>query len=132
MIDSFLVFHAQPVPGVGRDPAGSEVLCQETSGMPQNNQRIRRRIAIASRPEGIDAADDGRKSVLWAEKVDGTGLAVISGEDSDMCALIRGKSVAHLSNGFDQLRPADFFDKITLNVAGDVPPFRMARGERQG
>src|SRR5216684_466041 len=118
MIDSFLVFHAQPVPGVGRDPAGSEVLCQETSGMPQNNQGVRGRIAVASRPEGIDAADDRRKPVLGTEEINGPSFAIIGGEDSDMCALVRGKSVAHLSDGLDQLRPADFFDKITLNFAG--------------
>src|SRR5260370_29460387 len=119
MIDSFFVFHPEPVPGMSCNLAGSEVLGQETGGVPQNNQGIRRWIAIASRPEGIDAADDGRKPVLWAEKVDGTGLAVISGEDSGMSALVRGKSVAHLSDGLDQLRPADFFDKITLNFSGN-------------
>src|ERR1700745_4370046 len=113
MIDRFLVFHAEPVPGMSCDLAGSEVLGQETSGVPQNNQSIRGWIAVTSRPEGIDAADDRRKPVPGTEEINGPSFAIIGGEDSDMCALVRGKSVAHQSDGLDQLRPADFFDKIT-------------------
>src|SRR5258708_5919684 len=132
MIDSFFVFHPEPVPGMSCDLAGSEVLGQETGGVPQNYQGIRGWIAETSRPERVDAADDGREPEFGTEEVDGTRFAIVCRQDSYMRPLIRGKSVADLSNGFDQLRPTDFFDIITLNFAGNVPPFRMDRSEGQG
>src|SRR3981189_1270160 len=110
MIDSFFVFHPEPVPGMSCDLAGSEVLGQETGGVPQDNQGIQWWIAIASRPEGIDAADDGREPEFGTEEVGVSRFAIVCRQDAYMRPLIRGKSVAHLSNGFDQLRPSDFFD----------------------
>src|SRR5208337_1596762 len=101
MIESFLIFDAEPVPGMGHDLAGVEILGEKTAGVSQDNQGVRRRIAVAARPEGINAADDWRKPVLGAEEIDGTGLAVIGGEDSGASAFFRRQSVADVGDRLD-------------------------------
>src|ERR1039458_9515256 len=49
------------------------------------------RISVAALPEGIDAADGARQSVLRAVEVDGSRLAVIRADDSQVRALFGRK-----------------------------------------
>src|SRR5215813_9707683 len=88
---AFFVRNPISIPGMGDRAAKSKIVAQEIRGMPEYDQCLRRRVAIAASIEGIDAADGGRQAVFRAVKVDGTGFAVVAGQDAQAGTILDGQ-----------------------------------------
>src|SRR5258705_5387356 len=83
--------------GVGilrNQAAGVEVAFYEGPWETHNNQNLRRRIAIASLPGRVDAADRSGQAVVWSVEIDGAYFAVIFGEDAEMGTRFGGGGIA--------------------------------------
>src|ERR1017187_6135970 len=122
MIGRLLVLHAVLVPGMACEPAGFEAFVHVLAAEADHDDRLRRRISIAPLPKRVDAADGARQSVLRAVEVDGSRLAVIRADDSQMGALFGSERIANLRHLLHQLGPADFFAMVSLHMVGDGPP----------
>src|SRR6516164_3621322 len=90
-------------------------------GRAAQDEGLRRRFAVATLPEGIDAADGPRQTVAFAEKIDGARFAEISGQDAEVSAIVVCERVADLRSGLRELFPAKFFAQIAVGHVYDVP-----------
>src|SRR5271157_169039 len=84
MIDRLLVLDPVLIPGMTGQLAGFEMLVHELLAEADHDQRLRRRIAIAAIPEGINAADCARQTVFWTVEVDRSCFAVIRADNAEM------------------------------------------------
>src|SRR5271155_1987105 len=121
MVFGFFVFHPKSVSSVTGQLAGGEEAVQVGPRKADNDEGLRRRFAVATLPEGIDAADGPRQTVAFAEKIDGARFAVISGQDAEVSGIVVCQRVADLRSGLRELFPAKFFAQIAVDHVFDVP-----------
>src|ERR1039458_2124553 len=88
---------------------------------------LRRRIA--AQVFGVGGADGLRQAIGGAEDLDGSILAVVAGGDAKMRLLIGREGVANLSDGTDEIIPAELFAEVAVAAEGEVAE-RAAVGER--
>src|SRR5882757_9639150 len=88
---SLFIFDAVLVPGACGESAGNKQLLQFIEVRTHDDYRLRRRVAVASLPKRVDTADHRRQTVLQAVKINGSGLAVISGDDAQLSAVFSRK-----------------------------------------
>src|ERR1035438_9359373 len=69
------------------DLTGSEVAVEKTAREANDDQCLRRRITVSVLPERVDAADRRRQLVVGTVEVDGAGLSVVAGQDTEARAL---------------------------------------------
>ena len=115
MVLGFFIFHAETIPGVTSKLAGREILLEKMAREPDDDERLRRRIAVAAGPERIDAADGAGQPVTFAVEIDGAGFAVVSCEDAEMRAVIDRKRIADLGSSLRELLPAELLAQITVD-----------------
>lgn len=108
VVARFFVLDAEAVPGVCDEPAGSKIAFDEVFRKADDDERLRRRIAVTAQIEGVDATDRGGKAVLWAVEIDGASFAVVSGKDAEGGAVLFRDGIANLRHSFDEFGPADF------------------------
>src|SRR5271166_5367557 len=77
------------IPSMTGQPARFEVLIHVLSAESNYDDRLRRRIAIAAIPEGINAADCAWQPVFRAVKVDSASLAIIGADDAELRPFLR-------------------------------------------
>src|SRR6266436_6476330 len=102
MVSRFLIQNAEAVPGVRGQSAGNKRVLYLIEIPANHDQSLRRRIAVAALPEGIDAADYGRQAILRAVEIHRAGFAIISGKNSKVSTVFRRKYIANFSDGFDK------------------------------
>src|SRR5258708_35130553 len=103
---SLFIFDAVLVPGACGESAGNKQLLQFIEVRTHDDYRLRRRVAVASLPKRVDSADHRRQTVLRAVKIDGSGLAVIAGDDAQWSAVLGPQRITNLPDGLQQFWPA--------------------------
>lgn len=101
VVAAFFVDHAIGIRVVANEIAMFEMFCQEIAIETDGDQSLRLVLRIASVPEGIGPADDGRKAIFLPKEIDRTSLAVVSYDDSGLPALSGGNSSVHIGDGLD-------------------------------
>ena len=86
-----------------------------------DDERLRRRIAIAAQPVRIDAAERARQSVRAAVQIKRARLAVIPRENSRARFIVRGQRVVNPRDRLRQFRPADLFAQVAVDTVDCVP-----------
>src|SRR6266849_3133218 len=107
-LGGFLVDDAERVCVLRHETAGIEVGFDKRTGQTHDEKSLRRRIAVAALPGGVDAADRAWQSVAWPVEIDGADFAVIFGQDSEMRARFGRQGIANLREGRDEILPSNF------------------------
>src|ERR1700677_2513137 len=112
MVDTFFVFDAFGVAVVSGPATAGEDCVGLLARDSDDDERGGLRRWIAAEPFGVGGANRLGESVGATEDVNGAVLAVVAGGDAEVRLLIWLKRIANLSDGADEIVPADFFAQV--------------------
>ena len=115
---------------LGDKAAGGQVGFDEFAGEADDDEGLRRGIAVAACPGGVNAADGRGQAVGRAIEIDGADFAVIFDKDAEMGAGFSGKRIADMGEGGDEVGPADFVAEGDVHLFGEMKPCGADGGER--
>jgi len=121
-LGSFLVGDAVGVGVLGDEAAGGEIGFDKFAGEADDEEGLRRWMAVAAFPGGVDAADGVGEAMGGAVEIDGADFAVIFRQNAEMGARFGRKRITNMSKGSDEIFPANLVAEGDVHLFGEMKP----------
>src|SRR5579864_351883 len=113
------------------DAKGIGILCGHNTTIEQplallkvkagQNHGFRQPRIVSSIPEGIGQTHRVRQAEIRTIEIQSAGFSIIAGEDAGVLALLCRQGAINLGDGARQVRPANLFAKLVMQLAGYLP-----------